>query len=126
MRYIILILCFSLFTGCRYFRGDDCNNTKPVIGVYKNVHDKQATNLLFIKEDGTYIQKFTKNGITKENTGTWEFFKESCNLKLNNLKLMQKVSPTYSKYFTQTGIYRINTIRFNEDLRKEFDFYRVE
>lgn len=122
----ILLLSLCLLIGCKYFRGDNCNNTKSIIGTYENIYDKKAKNLLIIKEDGTFKQKFVKDGITRNNTGTWKFFNESCNLKLNNFKLMHKISPTYSKYFTQKGIYRLNTIRFNEDLRKEFDFYRVE
>ncbi len=126
MKAFIFFTSLLLFTSCKYFRGDHCNNTKPIIGIYENVYDKKSKNLLIIKEDGTFEQKFIKDGITQNNFGFWEFFDESCNVKLINLKLMHKVPNQYRKYFGQKGKYRLNKIVFIEDLPKEFDFYRIE
>ncbi|KAB1154247.1 hypothetical protein F7018_14855 [Tenacibaculum aiptasiae] len=126
MKYITIFFCLFLFLGCKYFKGDNCNNTLPIVGVYKNIYDKEASNLLIIKEGGVFEQIYTKENLIKKNKGKWKFSKESCDIYFKNLKLMHKVSPTYLKYFTENGIYRLNTIRFNEDLRDEFDFYRVE
>ena len=127
MRKIIIVLfCVLSFTNCKYFRGDQCNNTLSVEGVYENLYDNEAKNILIIKKDGTFEQIFTKGNIIKKNKGTWKFFKKYCEIDFKNLKLLHSVTPTLEKYFTQNGKYRLNKIMFNEDLRKPFDFYKVE
>ena len=126
MKYPIYLLLFLMFISCKYFRGDHCNNTKPIIGVYKNVYDKEAKNILIIKEDGTFEQKFIKGRITQKNFGTWKFFNESCYVELNNLELMHSLGIYERKLFSEEGKYRLNKIIFVEDLPKEFDFYRIE
>ena len=123
---IILSSIIFLLFSCKYFRGDSCNNTIPIIGTYKNIYDKNAENLLIIIEDGTFYQKFTKDDIVTENTGTWKIFKESCNVIFVNLKLLHNLPLNEKKLFRDTGLYRLNKIMFVEDLRTEFDFYRDE
>lgn len=126
MKYLTMILALPLLVYCKYFKGDNCNNTLPIVGTYENIYDKQAKNLLIIKEDGTFEQVFTKNGETRKNSGTWKFFNESCNLKLQKLKLMHEIPNQYKDYFREKGKYRLNKIVFIEDLPKVFDFYRVD
>ena len=122
----IFLLSLCLFIKCQYFRGDNCNNTRSIIGTYENLYDKKAKNVLIINADGTFNQKFIKDGITKESTGSWKFYNESCKLKLANHKLMHELGIYERELFTQKGKYRLNKIIFVEDLPKEFDFFRVE
>lgn len=123
----LLVFFIFLFTicSCKYFVGGHCNNTMPIIGTYENIYDKEAQNILVIKEDGAFEQTYTKKGKTKTNKGTWKFFKGHCAIDLKGLKLMHEVDAITRGEFVTDGIYRVNTIRFNEDLRDEFDFYRV-
>lgn len=121
---ILILICILMLNGCKYFRGDNCNNTKSIIGTYSNVYDKEAKNILIINKNGTFEQIFTKEGIVKKNNGTWKFFEKSCDIYLNNLKLLHKVPKQYEKYFLNKGVFRINKIMFNEDLRKQFDFLK--
>ena len=127
MKYkpLVLISLFLLI-GCKYFKGDHCNNTLSIVGTYENTYDKNAKNLLIIKENGTFEQIFTKGTITKKNTGEWELFNESCSIHLKNLKLMHELGKYEKKAFVENGLYRLNKIMFVEDLPYEFDFYRVE
>ncbi len=60
---IILLLTILILVSCKYLRGDECNNTKPLVGTYENIYDKEAKNLLVIKDDGTFEQIFTKEVI---------------------------------------------------------------
>lgn len=120
------ILVTSLLISCKYFRGDNCNNTLPIVGTYKNIYDKDAKNILIIKEDGTFEQVFSKENIIKKNKGTWKFSKESCYVELNNLELMHQLGNMNKKMFSETGKYRLNKIVFIEGLSKEFDFYRMK
>ena len=126
MKRLFLFFCVSLLLNSCFWDKDHCNNTLQIVGTYENNYDKEAKNLLVIKEKGTFEQIFIKNGVTKKNTGTWKLSKESCYVKLNNLKLMHELGKYEKEVFSQSGKYRWNKIMFNEDLRKEFDFYRVE
>ena len=125
-KIFIIVFCLSLFNSCKYFRGDNCNNTLPIVGVYKNIYDKEAENILIIKKDGTFEQKFTKKGEIKTSKGTWSFFEESCNVYFNGLKLFHKVKPMQKRFFSESGVFRLNKIMFNEDMRVLFDFYRID
>jgi len=128
MKKILFLLIILFLVSCKYFRGDNCSNTKSIIGTYKNVFDDDAENVLIINEDGTFEQRYIKKGVAKENIGKWFFYQESCNVKLEGLVLMHhKLLGVYEKQeFREEGVYRLNTIRFNEDLQDEFDFYRIE
>ena len=127
MKKIIIIFLFIIsFSCCKYFRGDECNNTLPVVGVYENIFNKAAKNILIINEDGTFEQIFTKGKIVKKNKGTWEFFKEHCKINLKGLKLLHKLPESVHKYYTEVGTTRLNNIVFVEDLGSEFNFYRIE
>lgn len=127
MKNIVLVfLCILLFTSCKYFRGDHCNNTLPVVGVYENVFDKEAENILIIKEDGTFEQVFRKGEVVKKNKGSWEFFKEHCKINLKELKLLHKLPEPAHKYFIQDGVTRLNNIVFVEGMSLEFNYYRVK
>lgn len=119
-------MSICLFVSCRYFRGDNCNNTLSIIGTYENIYDNEAKNLLIIKYDGSFKQKFTKEGITKTNVGSWTFFNESCSIILTNLTLMHKLGIYEKELFSENGKYRLNKIVFVEDLPKEFDYYRIK
>lgn len=123
--YFILCICFLLL-NCKYFQGDHCNNTKPIVGTYENSYDKNAKNILIIKENKTFEQIFIKGKNIKKNKGTWKFVNERCVVYLNNLKLLHKVPKQYEEFFSDRGIFRLNKIMFNEDLRKQFDFYRIK
>lgn len=125
-RSFIIWFCIIFLTSCKYFQGDNCNNTKPITGKYENIYDKKAKNILIINKDGTFEQIFTKGNITKKNKGTWQFFEENCNIYLNNLKSFNSLSDWKTNLFSENGIYRLNNIMFLEDLRKEFDFYRID
>ena len=122
----IIVLFFVFLTSCKYFQGDNCNNTKPIYGKYENIYDKEAKNILIIYKDGTFEQIFTKGKISKKNKGTWKFFKESCDVYLNNLKLLHKLSESNEKYFLEKGIHRLNNIVFVEGLSYELNFYRID
>ena len=123
---IIIFLAFLTLTNCKYFRGDHCNNTMPIVGVYENVYDKEATNYLIINKNGTFEQVFTKDQIIQKNKGTWKYFKKHCDIDFENFKLMHEIGIYEKKLFRQNGRYRLNKIMFIEDLGKEFDFYRVK
>ncbi len=122
----IILLCILFFNSCRYFRGDNCNNTTTILGTYENVNEKGAKTLLLIKEDGSFEQIYTKGDNIKKNTGNWKFIQKSCKVRFENLKLLHYVSPTHKQFFIDNGVYRINIIRFNEDLRKQFDYFPVD
>jgi hypothetical protein len=124
-KYNIIIIIF-LLTNCKYFQGDNCNNTEPIVGKYENIYDKEAKNILVIKKDGTFHQIFKKGNITKENKGTWRFFEQSCDIYLNNLKLLHNLSESNKKYFSEKGIHRLNNIVFVEGMSYEFNFYRID
>jgi len=125
-KVIIVFLSIISFTSCKYFRGDHCNNTLPVVGVYENMYDKSAKNILILKENGTFEQIFTKGKNVKKNSGTWKFFKEFCDIDFKGLELMHELSESNKQLFKQGGIHRLNNIVFIEGLGYEFDFYRVE
>lgn len=72
-KLIILTLLLAL-TSCKYFKGDHCNNTLPVTGVYYNDYDKDAEHFLIIKEDGTFEQLYT-NGTIVANMGSGNLIK---------------------------------------------------
>lgn len=122
--YAFTFLLFFL-NSCKYFRGDNCNNTKSIIGTYENIFDKKAKNILIIKEDGTFEQKFLKGGDLKKNIGRWIFFNETCAVHFKNLKLMHELGQYEKNEFKEEGLYRLDKIVFNEDLPYEFDFYRI-
>jgi len=98
----------------------------PVVGTYENIYDKDAKNILIIKENGTFEQVFTKEKIIKRNTGSWRFFDESCNIYLDSLKLLHELSESNKRFFKQSGIHRLNNIVFVEGLGYEFNFYRIK
>ena len=125
-KILIAFICLLSFSGCKYFRGDHCNNTLPVPGTYENVYDKEATNYLIINENGTFEQVFTKGVFVKKNKGTWMKGKGNCNIYLDSLKLLHDVSDSNKSFFKQSGIHRLNNIVFIEGLGYEFDFYRVK
>ncbi|SNR60716.1 hypothetical protein SAMN06265371_106213 [Lutibacter agarilyticus] len=123
---ITILFCFIFITSCKYFRGDNCNNTLPIVGKYENIYDKEAENILIIKKDGTFEQVFTKGDLVKTNKGTWKFFKESCYVKLTNLKLLHKLPQRMEdNFFRENGIHRLNNIVFVEGLSFEFNYYRI-
>lgn len=123
----ILIIAFFLFfsSSCRYFKGDECNNTLPLAGVYENTYDENAKNILIIKKDGTFEQVFTKNGISKKNLGSWKKSIKPCNIYLKGLKLLHEIPENYKIFFKEKGVHRLNKIMFNEDLRKVFNYKRI-
>jgi hypothetical protein len=123
---IVGIVCLLMFSSCKYFQGDKCNNTHSVIGIYENVYDKSAKNHLIINNDGTFEQEFTKENITKKNKGTWIKGKENCRIYFKNLKLFHQLPESNKKLFSQNGMHRSNNIVFVEDMGREFDFYRVK
>tara|TARA_R110000787_G_scaffold11253_1_gene37567 strand:- start:248 stop:634 length:387 start_codon:yes stop_codon:yes gene_type:complete len=123
----ILYLIFLFFTSCKYFKGDKCNNTLPIIGTYQNTYDKKAENLLIIKEDGTFEQIFKKGEIVRENNGTWKLSTtRECYVILKGLKVLHEIPLSLKKYFDHSGVHRFNNILFFEDTGYAFDFYRVE
>jgi len=128
MKRITIVLIFSVlfFNGCKYFRGDHCNNTKPIVGTYENVYDKEAKNILIIRDDGTFEQIFNKGNAIKKNTGTWKFFKKTCHIRLENLSLLHSLSKSNEQFFKKTGIHRLNNIVFVEGMSYEFNFYRID
>lgn len=126
MRKITIFLSFLVLLGCKYLRGDECNNILPIEGTYKNIYDKDAKNILIIRKDGTFEQVFTKEGIVKKNNGKWKIFKNDCTIFLFNLKLLHDLPEWEKSIFSDNGTYRFNNIMFSEDLRKEFDYYRVK
>lgn len=126
MRKVIIFISFLVLFGCKYFRGDECNNTSSVEGVYENIYDKGAKNILIIKKDGTYEQVFTKEDIIKKNNGKWKFSLTDCKIFLFNLKLLHDLPEWQESIFSDNGVYRFNNIMFSEDLRKEFDYYRIK
>lgn len=123
---IIFSLLILIMTGCKYFRGDNCNNTLSIVGKYENTFDKKATNYLIINEDGTFKQIFTKGEVVKKNSGTWEFFQKSCNIRFKNLKLLHKLPKSTEEFFTENGKFRLNNIVFFEDVGYAFDFFRIK
>lgn len=123
---VYFLLVFIFLTSCKCFQGDHCNNTKPIAGVYKNIFDKEAKNILNIKNNGTFEQVFTKNGQVIKNLGEWSFYEENCNVDLKGLKLMHELGKYEKEEFKEEGLYRLNNIIFNEDLGREFDFYRIK
>ena len=127
MKKIIILFCALLsFSSCKYFRGDNCNNTLPVEGIYENIYDKDAKNILVIKEDGTFEQIFTKGSIVKTNKGTWKFFKEYCEIDFKGLKVLHRLGQSEVKFFKQDGVHRLNNIVFVEGMSYEFNYYRVK
>lgn len=48
---ITILLCILSFVSCKYFQGDNCNNTLPIVGVYENIYDKEAKNILIINKN---------------------------------------------------------------------------
>ncbi len=125
-KFVFIIISITLLNGCKYFRGDKCNNTLSIVGVYENIYDNNAKNILIIKSDGTFEQEYKKGDTIKFNNGTWKFFENSCSLYLYDLKSFNDLSDWKRNLFRENGIYRLNNIMFLEDLRKEFDFYRIE
>lgn len=121
---VFFIVIFTIY-NCKYFKGDHCNNTMAITGTYENIYDKSAKNILIIKQDGTFEQIYTKKEIKKKNTGTWKFFKEDCAIDFKGLKLMHEFEEIIKDLFVSDGIYRVNTIMFNEDLKDEFDFHKI-
>lgn len=124
-KVLIILMCSALFTTCKYFSGDKCNNTLPIVGKYENVYDKGSKNILTLHSDGTFTQVYTKDNNTKKNTGTWKFFQESCNIRFKSLKLFHQLPNHEKSLFRQKGVRRMNAIMFIEGLGKEFDFYRI-
>ncbi|WP_298779570.1 hypothetical protein [uncultured Polaribacter sp.] len=125
-KLLVLIIIILVLSTCKYFRGDNCNNTMPIVGTYENIYDKKAENILIIKNDGTFEQFFKKEDVLKKNSGTWKFFKESCNIRFKNLKLLHDLSTSNSKFFKKSGTYRLNNIVFVEGLSYEFNYYRTD
>lgn len=85
MRPLVYLVFLLGLSSCKYFKGNECNNTLPIIGVYYNDYDKQAEHLLIIKEDGTFEQVFTKGDVVKRNIGTWKRSKETCYMYFEKL-----------------------------------------
>ncbi len=125
-KILVLIITILVLSTCKYFRGDNCNNTISIVGKYENIYDKNAKNVLIIKKDGTFEQVFTKGNILKKNTGTWKFFKESCDIYLNDLELLHELSKQSASLFYENGTFRLNNIVFVEGMSYEFNFYRIE
>lgn len=71
MKKQVCILLLIFITSCKYFQGDECNNTLPIVGTYQNTYDIKAKNLLIIRKDGTFEQIFVKNDIIKKNKETF-------------------------------------------------------
>ncbi|RNL83707.1 hypothetical protein ED312_14580 [Sinomicrobium pectinilyticum] len=113
-----------MLMGC--ISRDQCNNKKPIEGIYKNTFVKQAENILIIKPDGTFEQVFTKDSLTKKNHGTWEFFKESCDVRFKNLIFLHDVPSEYIR----DEIYKYPAIHRNDDIlfidHYDVSFYRKE
>lgn len=126
LKYLVLSLLLFAF-GCKYFRGDQCNSTKPLVGVYKNIYDKEAKNVLQIFEDGSFEQTFTKGNIVKKNYGSWKRSNpKKCYVILDSLKLLHELPNSTKEYFRQNGTFRLNNIVFVEDFGYEFNYYRVD
>jgi len=124
---ITILFCLISIVSCKYFRGDNCNNTLPIVGKYENIYDKEAKNILIIKKDGTFEQFFTKGDLVKTNKGTWKFFQESCKVYLINLKVLHKLPQKLEDdFFRERGIHRLNNIVFVEGLSFEFNYYRID
>ena len=119
-------MLLSLLTSCKYFIGDNCNNTLPITGKYYNDYDKKAKHLLILKEDGTFEQLFEKDTILKRNSGTWKFFDESCSLYFEELKFLQNVPKGYidDKLYERPAIHRTNNIYFIDHY--DVSFYRLK
>jgi len=124
MKYLITLFVVVLLVSC--IKRDHCNNSLSIVGTYENVYDKDAENTLYIKEDGTFEQKFKKKGKkTRHNVGTWKFFNESCNVRFKNLKILHNLQQDYIyKFENMPGKYRNNNIIFVEGMTYEFDFFR--
>ena len=124
-----IILITILLTGCNFFdpknfKGDECNNTMPIEGVYENFYDKKAENLLVIKSDGTFEQIFTKDSITKRNNGTWKFFKEDCSIYFKELAYLHYISKQEEEVYFFPAIHRKDNIYFIDHYN--LSFYRKE
>lgn len=125
-RISVLVLIVQCFFGCKYFQGDECNNTKPIVGTYQNLYDDQAKNILIINEDGSFDQVFEKGSTVKKNRGFWKKSEGGeCRILLSGLKVLQDLPSTAKNYFTNKGVHRFNNILFFEDYPKEFNFYRT-
>lgn len=124
-----IFLIFIFLTSCNFFDsknfvGDECNNTKPVTGVYENFYVKKAENLLIIKSDGTFEQIFRKDTLTKSNRGTWKFFQEGCSLYFKNLEYLHEVSKQEEEVYFFPAIHRKDNIMFIDHYN--LSFYRKE
>lgn len=123
---LILIICLLTYSCAKR---DNCNNSVPLVGSYKNIYDKEAQNILIIKADGTFEQIFTKGKIVKKNNGVYKFFKDGCGLYFKNLKVLHKIPKQYSEFKVEDKFpakFRNNNILFIEDLPYEFDYYRID
>jgi hypothetical protein len=124
--FIILIICLFTFSCAKR---DNCNNLVPLVGKYENIYDKDATNILIIKADGTFEQIFTKGKIVQKNKGTYRFFTDDCTLYLDGLKILHNLPRQYSEYKVEDKFpakFRNNNVIFIEGLAYEFDYYRID
>lgn len=124
-RLTIVLIPLLILSSCKYFRGDNCNNTLPIAGTYYNDYDKNAKNLLIIKTDGTFEQIFSKEGYAKKNNGKWSFFEESCKIHFENLKFLQKIPEKYldDNLYEYPAIHKANNIYFIDHY--DISYYRV-
>lgn len=130
MRTLIFLILITI-TSCNFldrknFMGDDCNNTKPIEGVYENFYDKNAENILVILPDGTFEQTFKKGSLIKKHKGTWKFFQKSCNIRFSELVFLHDLPKQYEEMdiYSSPGIHRKDNIMFIDHYN--LSFYRKD
>jgi hypothetical protein len=123
--FLILIICLFTYSCAKR---DNCNNNLPVVGSYENIYDKEAKNVLILREDSTFEQIFTKGRTVKRNKGSYRFFRNSCSIYFKNLKVFQNLPKLKEEYHIEEEYpakFRNNNVIFLEDFPDEFDYYRI-
>lgn len=121
--YISIIICSFIFSCVGR---DHCNNSLSIVGKYQNIYDKEASNILIIKSDGTFEQVYKKDTILKQNSGTWKYFNKSCKVYFDKLSILHPLPKSVKEFERSSGKFRNNNIIFIEGLAFEFDFFRIK
>jgi|GEM_PF-2490286 len=129
MNKTTFIFFLFLFISCT--EKDPCGNDLDISGIYENKFEKGATNYLIIKNDGTFEQRYLKEGTIKKNKGKWRYYsngKNYCSIKFDTLKVLHNVpyrnkNTEEIKWFSP--IFRRNKIMFYEDFPFEYDFVKT-
>jgi len=122
---------FFLFLLISCTEKDPCGNDLDISGVYENKFEKGVTNYLIIKNDGTFEQRYRKQGTIKKNKGKWRYRfdgKNYCSIKFDTLKVLHYVpyrDEESEAIERMSAIFRRNKIMFYEDFPFEYDFVKT-